>query len=224
MPTNLMEKFWVVRVLGKQRYLLIAMLALLVLLPVLKAEETSRFWISALLTVIVIAGPLSIATKRVDLVLAAVFGLTMATSSWGRYFFDGLWLERLGGFATVSFFLLLSILIFRQYLLGNKKVTSETLIAAINAYICIGIMYAFAYDYALMADPNAFSGTFIANHSFEDCVYLSFVTLTTLGYGDITPMSRLAAVLTWTEALAGQLFIALTIARIVGVMASKEES
>ena len=57
---------------------------------------------------------------------------------------------------------------------------------------------------------------------FDAFVYLSFVTMTTLGYGDITPQSELAAIQNYSQALIGQLFIARTIASIVGRMAAND--
>ncbi len=219
------QNLWIIRRLGKQRYLLAALITLLVLLPMLTDAETGRFWISMLMTVIMITGPLSIATRRFDFYFSLLVGLVMTVTSWLETTIQTAALQYLNTLATVTFFLTLSVLIFRQYLLTNRDVNSETLIAAVNAYICIGIMYAFAYFFTLRADPTAFSGTFIdIAIEFQACVYLSFVTMTTLGYGDITPQSDLAAVLTWTQALVGQLFIALTIARIVGVMVAKETS
>ena len=211
----------IIRVLGKQHYLLIALLTLLVLLPVLSADDMSLLWITMILTVIMFAGPLSLATRPFDFYFTLFLGLMMTSTSWVEEFFPEYRL--ISGFTTMIFFFTLSVLIFRQHLMFNREVTSETLLAAVNAYICIGIMYAFAYFYLIQAEPTAFSGTFMEGETiaFESCVYLSFVTMTTLGYGDITPQMEFAGVLTWTQALLGQLFIAVTIARIVGGMVAK---
>jgi len=213
----------IIRVLGKQRYLLIALLVLLVLLPVLSADDVSPLWITMILTVIMFAGPLSLATRPFDFHFTLILGLMMTSTSWIEGFFPEY--QLISGVTTMIFFFTLSVLIFRQYLLFNREVTVDTLIAAVNAYICIGIMYAFAYFYLIRAEPTAFSGTFMGGETiaFESCVYLSFVTMTTLGYGDITPQIEFAGVLTWTQALLGQLFIAVTIARIVGGMVSKSD-
>jgi hypothetical protein len=212
MTNGFAENWAIVRIFGKQSYLLISLVTLLVLLPLLTADDASPIWSTTILTIIMIAGP------------PLVLGLAMTSSNWIEIYSPVSWIRQVGNVATVSFFLLLSILLFDKYLLGKKEVNPDTLLAAINAYICIGIMYAFAYFFLLQADPGAFSGTFMNSSGFEGKVYLSFVTMTTLGYGDITPQTEFAAVLTWTQALLGQLFIALTIARIIGMMVAKEAS
>lgn len=221
MPQGYAQNWWVVRLLGKQSYLLAGLMSLLVLLPILTSKEASPFWISSILTFILITGPLSVATRPFGFYLALILSLITLLHSWFGDAGGTSLISRIGQAATVSVFLLLGVQIFREYLLGNKEVHSETLVAAVNAYICMGIMYAFAYRFLLAYDPNAFSHDFSGTITFDICVYLSFVTMTTLGYGDITPMTSTGMVLTWTQALVGQLFIALTIARIVGTMASK---
>jgi hypothetical protein len=66
-----------------------------------------------------------------------------------------------------------------------------------------------------LGDGGAWLGSFL---------YLSFVTLTTLGYGDLTPLSRVAQMLTSAEAVFGQLFLAIFIARLVGLYAARRLS
>jgi voltage-gated potassium channel len=214
----------IVRVFGKQHYLLISLVAMLVLLPLLTAEDSSRFWLSAMLTIILVAGPLSIATRRIGFYIALVLGAMATINSWFGNALGSSPLKMIGNIATVSVFLLMAVQIFRVYLFSRDDITGETLIAAINAYICIGITYAFAYSFLLTINPEAFSFPTADPVNFNTCVYLSFVTMTTLGYGDITPVSEFGMILTWTEALTGQLFIALTVARIVGIMVAKESS
>ena len=211
-----------VQLLGKQSYLLVSLLTLLILLPLLTSEDTSRFWLSGIMTLIVIAGPLSLATDKFGFYVSLVLGIIMITNSWIGNLIDLSPFKIVIDLITVLFFLHLGGLIFRQHVFQSKDVNVETLLGAVNAYICIGIMYAFAYFFVLQGNPAACSGDFIANLTFEACVYLSFVTMTTLGYGDITPQTDFAAILTWTQALGGQLFIALTVARIVGLMVAKQ--
>lgn len=222
MPKGYAQNWWVVRTFGKQQYLLISLVTMLVLLPLLTAENASRFWLSAILTVIMIAGPLSIATKRVGFYSSLVLAVIATIHSWFGGFPDSTTLRIVGTCATVAVFLLIAVQIFRVYLFSRADITSETLIAAVNAYICMGITYAFAYWFVISGNPAAFSLPVQDPVNFNVCVYLSFVTMTTLGYGDITPQSEVGMILTWTQALVGQLFIALSVARIVGVMVAKE--
>lgn len=216
------ENWWIVQKLGKQRYLLASLITLLILLPLLVSPDTSRFWLLWVLTLIMVTGPLSIATRRIDLIRTLALGVLMTSTSWMGAFVEHSVLDTVIVGSTMIFFAMLGGLIFRQYLFGDHDVNMETLIAAVNAYLCIGIMYAFAYIYMMQADPGSFSGTFMDSAEFEAFVYLSFVTMTTLGYGDIAPRTEFAAVLTYSQAVVGQLFVALTIARIVGIIVAKE--
>ena len=218
MPERGFASHWrIVQVLGKQRYLLLSLASLLVLLPLLTDTGTSRLWLTAILTLIMIAGPLTLATRRFDFYLSLILGSVMTATTWIDIIFKLFPVELIGRIATVVFFIMLAGLIFRQYLIERNQVTSETLIAAVNAYLCIGITYAFAYSFLMTANPDSFSGTFMEDPEFGAFVYLSFVTMTTLGYGDITPTTEIAGVLAYTQAVVGQLYMALTVARIVGI-------
>jgi len=222
MPEDFAQRFWIVRTLGRQRYLLLALIALLVALPALTSGHTSQLWLTAVLTLVLIAGPLSLSHTPLPFYVSLALGCIMVGARWIHLEVEDRWIKELRDAGTVLFFLLLSVLIFYEFLLRNRRVTSQTLIAAINAYLCIGIMYAFGYSYLIEHQPDAFQGDLLATPTFDVCVYLSFVTMTTLGYGDITPHTGFAAVVTWTQAVVGQLYIALTIARVVGTMASQE--
>jgi hypothetical protein len=218
------QELRIVRLLGKQSYLLASLMTLLVLLPLLQSDNTSRFWLSSILTLIVISGPLSLATNKWGFFLSVITGTVMVINSWLGEPANSPEIQLLMELNTVAFFLIMGAMVFGQHVFQSDEVDMETLLGAVNAYICLGIMYAFAYAFVLKGNPAAFSGDLIESGSFESSVYLSFVTMTTLGYGDITPKTNLAAILTWTQALIGQLYIALSVARIVGLMVAKEST
>lgn len=99
-------------------------------------------------------------------------------------------------------------------LFETKKVTSDTVKGGICVYIFIGILWASLYKLVYMVNPDAFSASFNAHWNF---FYFSFSTLLTIGYGDITPVSSFAMMLTSLEGLAGQIFLVVFIARLVGL-------
>ncbi|MCD4749498.1 MAG: hypothetical protein K8R59_08985 [Thermoanaerobaculales bacterium] len=104
-------------------------------------------------------------------------------------------------------------------LVTTQEVTADTLRGAISAYLLLGIGWASAYSLVELLQPGAFNlgaGATSANQS-PNLLYYSFVVLTTLGFGDITPLTTASRGLTWIEAVTGQLFIATTIARLVGL-------
>jgi len=119
-----------------------------------------------------------------------------------------------------SIFLLIAIWALLSRIFVEKEVTFETIKGGISVYFLMGIFWAFLYQIVLLADPNAL---FIANPSgkFSDVLYFSFITLTTLGYGDITPVTSFARNLTILESTLGQIFITVLIARLVGLHISR---
>ena len=97
-----------------------------------------------------------------------------------------------------------------------QRVTSDTIRGAICVYLLLGITWAMLHNIVAINIPGSFDGL-DAKNEFYDFTYFSFVTLTTLGYGDIVPLSPPARMLCWLESLSGQLFVAVLIARFVGL-------
>jgi hypothetical protein len=128
-------------------------------------------------------------------------------------------LELLATLVAAAFFLSLILLISRALLFEQTTVTSETLWAAINVYVLFGMFFAFLYAAVTIIEPGAFAGTLLQSGSnpTQTFVYYSFVTMTTLGYGDITPQIQVAATLAYVQALIGQLYVAILIARLVSL-------
>jgi hypothetical protein len=98
--------------------------------------------------------------------------------------------------------------------LRHRRVTSETILGAVCAYILIGLLFAFLY----LAVSDLRGGPFFAqpgDHVQAEYVYFSFVTLTTLGFGDLSPALGLPQALTVSEALLGNIFLVTLVARLV---------
>ncbi len=107
-------------------------------------------------------------------------------------------------------------------LFRTERVTADTLSSAISGYFLLGILWSFAYALLLQLDPDAFRG--VEADGAADLFYFSFVTLTTLGYGDIVPVSQTAETVAVLEAVVGQLYLAITIARLVGMHIAARQS
>jgi hypothetical protein len=99
------------------------------------------------------------------------------------------------------------------YVLAAKRVTRDMIFGAISAYLLIGIAWTSAYALLEALQPGSFS---IDEAQTPDFYYYSFTTLTTLGYGDITPVTSRAKSMAVLEAVNGVLYIAVLIARLVG--------
>ncbi|PYL60471.1 MAG: hypothetical protein DMF31_04465 [Verrucomicrobia bacterium] len=103
----------------------------------------------------------------------------------------------------------------------RPPVTSEVLCASISAYLMLGLIWTLAYWLVDRLTPGgAFSfNTNTGEHSINGFTgfYFSFITLSTAGYGDITPVSKIARWLAAMEAMTGLLYVAVLIARLVSL-------
>ena len=104
-------------------------------------------------------------------------------------------------------------------------ITTQRIEGAIAVYLLFGLMWANVYEFLELLNPGAFqmpSGAVGVSDRFSPLLYFSFTTLTTLGYGDIVPIHPVARSLAMVEALTGQLYPAILIARLVSMeIASK---
>ena len=107
-------------------------------------------------------------------------------------------------------------------ILRHRRVTYETVLGALCAYILIGLLFAFLY----LAVEDLREGPFFAqagDHTQSEFVYFSFVALTTLGFGDLTPTQGLPQAITALEALLGSIFLVTLVARLVTLWVRQEE-
>lgn len=107
----------------------------------------------------------------------------------------------------------------------DGPVTAHRVRGAVVIYLLIGSLFGLLYLLVFMAQPEAFRSMIdLANSDpqtvRDELAYFSLVTLSTLGYGDVTPVSRLARSLATFEAISGQLYLAITIARLVSSLSA----
>jgi len=122
-----------------------------------------------------------------------------------------------GTFAAVFGFLLVSILFTLGRVARGTEVSANRLIGAVCIYLMLGVIWAVAYTTVAMIDPQAFSGIQAPDgHGWDSgWLYFSFITMTTLGYGDVAPVSAFARTLAYLQAIFGQFYIAILVAGLV---------
>lgn len=121
----------------------------------------------------------------------------------------------------LCFFVLTAWLAARQ-VLCTGSIDANKVIGAVCIFLLLGIIWAMLYLLVAGAIPASFNGLGSAkwHDNFPYLAYFSFVSLTTLGYGDITPALPIARFLAYLEAVAGQLYIAIVVASLVGARIS----
>jgi hypothetical protein len=116
---------------------------------------------------------------------------------------------------------LLSLLLFLVVVLGQTlrrgPVTPHRIQGAVAAYLLLGVLWADAYALVALVRPGAFSGPLSPADGPRAWFYFSFVTLTTLGYGDVLPVHPAARSLAILEAVTGPLYLAILVARLVSL-------
>jgi len=104
-----------------------------------------------------------------------------------------------------------------RHILIEKEITGDLIMGGACAFVLLGLVWAFAYYLLEIFEPNSFKGIEKRSDDMWDFFYYSFVTLTTLGYGDIVAVSKQARGLTVLEAIIGQLYLAIMISRLVSL-------
>jgi len=108
------------------------------------------------------------------------------------------------------------------FIYGQKKVTRDLIVGAAVVYLFMALMWTFIFVVVETLHPGSFNLPEGQNiEATRQFVYYSFVTLTTLGYGDITPITTMARSLCILEAVIGQLYLVVQVAWLVGVHVSQ---
>ncbi|MDF1797090.1 MAG: potassium channel family protein [Coxiellaceae bacterium] len=114
-------------------------------------------------------------------------------------------------FAAITFICLYSTL-------EKRRVTANVLFGAAASYLLLGLVFANIFWLIDVSSKQAFNFHHLLHKDsmLQIYTYYSFVTLTTLGYGDITPLSNVARTFAWVEAALGQIYLTILIAQLVG--------
>jgi voltage-gated potassium channel len=141
---------------------------------------------------------------------------------WAEYFFPFQSILIIS-FTLLSVYLFTITISLIVHVALSKDVNANIIFSAINGYLLLGINGSIALLIMdRLSSTNVLSN--IKADSFYDYVYFSFVTLTTLGYGDLTPISAGGRALAMLLSITGQLYVAILIAMLVGKFLSKSNN
>ncbi|MCQ1058745.1 potassium channel family protein [Photobacterium sp. DNB23_23_1] len=115
--------------------------------------------------------------------------------------------------------------IMRQ-ILFTGSIDNNKVVGSLALFLLLGLMWAITYLLILEFSPESFTGLEAKDwgDNFSNAAYFSFVTLTTLGYGDISPISPFAQVIVYLEATAGVFYMAIVVASLVGASQNSQEN
>jgi voltage-gated potassium channel len=133
-----------------------------------------------------------------------------------------------GSYLSLIAFLLVSISYTLRQVAFGTEINTNRLVGAICVYLLLGVIWALVYSLLEFAAPSSFTGVGLGLSDAagwdSSWIYFSFVTLTTLGYGDITPVSETARSLVYLQAIAGQFYIAVLVAGLVSAYITDKQS
>ncbi len=187
-------------------------------------------WISSIAILLLFTGVLiaaSIAVSPLPRTRRVVVGMAAAVIvlQFAGVFFPVKAVEVMSHIVTAGF-LGYTIVMILRHLFQTRDVNSEVICASLCAYLLIGVLWAFLFSLTDLLSPAAFHDGIdrnlsrelhIGGHRSSTVFYFSFITLSTLGYGDIVPTLPISQTLAAVEAVTGQLFLAVLVARLVGM-------
>lgn len=199
--------------------MLIGLLSLLLLAPIIAnyLPDGAGRGIQLAFMLIMFIGVWSLQSdKRLFFIGLALTALDIIISAI-NFFLQSVQLQLLS-LVLVLIFCILSTIVAMRQILFKGKVSTNKLIGSICIYLLIGIIWALSYFFIDLLNVGAFDG--LAAHKGHEAIweyiYFSFVTLTTLGYGDISPVNEVARTMVFLEAICGQFYLAILVASLVG--------
>jgi hypothetical protein len=166
--------------------------------------------------------------KRDHRRMAVLLGLAAFVGMWAAHAFEGATNRTLLTSAyllTACFFGFALSGIVRTILVG--RATTDAILGAICGYLLLGIIWSLLYAAVETAAPGSFAvevrGREATRPDRSMLSYYSFVTLSTVGYGDVTPTTPLTRTMAWIEAVAGQFYLAVLVAGLVGFKVSQSQ-
>ncbi len=145
-----------------------------------------------------------------------------AATAVASFFVHGSGTERGGVFVVCSLLYLIAPFSIVRHLMLRRDIDIETLLGAVAAYLLIGMFFAFAYKAAGLLGSVPFYGT-AGRGSLSQDLFFSFVTMTTVGYGDLVPAANPGQTLAVLEALIGQLFLVVAVGKVISSYRPRRE-
>jgi hypothetical protein len=207
--------------------LLVCLLALIIIFPLFK--ERDSLVRDLLLTAIFFSGIFSLDFSTKSLKILLPLGTLTASTTWIGYFFKNDVVYVTDNISTFLFLVAIVVLMIR-HIARSRKVSPTIILSSINGYLLLGLLSAVLLAISDVVHHYTVSSSGQAIHfpgqgvpQFNDYLYFSFVTLSTLGYGDVTPVSHLARSMAILIAVTGQLYMTILIAMLVGKFLARSE-
>ena len=202
--------------IGRFLFLLAAIILFCTVRPFLEGFVRISILVDIFATLILASGVYAASSTRYMFRTALLIAFPTLIVHWAHYFVQIEYLF-LAGKILGGLFYGFMIVIILNYLFKEKQITADTIAGAICAYFLIGLMWASIFAILEFLQPASFQISSKLQTEPFSFAYYSYVTLTTLGYGDVTPISAPARSFSFLEAITGQIYLATLVARLVAI-------
>lgn len=213
--------------------LLAALLLFLVLNPLLFDDNETGLVYDLLFALVLLMATLSLSQERHTRKAALILGLPIvALLLFGHAVPESVRKPLvIAGHIAGIFFLLGTVVLIIETIFREQRIDLDGICGAVCGYLLLGLAWGVAYGLLAELDPGSFRVH--PDHEVELAdwgqrgsllVYYSFVTLTTLGYGDVSPATPATRTLSWLEAMTGQFYLAILVAGLVSTLVSRRAS
>ena len=204
--------------------LLIVLLALIIISPLVSGPGGDLV-LELMFDLVLLAGVFSVGPSRHRWPFLVLTVLTLVVR-WGQHL-SGAGMLELSALAITVLWLWYAIWIIVGHLFRQREVTTNMIFGAVVAYLLVAVAFALIFQILEAQHQGSFSGIAVdtfetRNKLHQSLMYFSLVCLTTMGFGDIVPVSDLARPLAVIEGVFGQLYLAVMIARLVGLQIAHE--
>ena len=205
----------------KKHQLLLLMLTVLIFTSPFVSDNPAIHWLdSIILMAVLLAAVYSVSSRGGSFRVALLLGVPALLSQVAAIAVDFFWLETLRYAATPLFLFWVCFLLLKDIALNIQTVTLDLVVGSVNIYLMLGLGFALVFAFIEHLQPGSFTGLedFAAvPDQVPTFLYYSFITMTTLGYGDISPVMPHAMTASYMLAILGQFYLAILVARLVSL-------
>ena len=203
-------------------FLIVLIVALIVLGPFIEGFTGLKLSMDLFFSIIFITAIYAASQKRSHIIIAVILVIPTLFALWSKEIAIGNTHITIGYICGLILFAFAVISILK-YIFSHQVVTRQTISAAVVIYLLLALMWTFIYRLLENLYPGSFA---IAHSKLLDAeniyLYFSLVTITTLGYGDITPIAPQVISLAVLEAIIGQIYLVVVVAWFVGMYVSRK--
>jgi len=197
-------------------FLAVLLVVVFVVYPLRREAMLNELVLSAIYSAVLFSGVVAVSRRRRYRVIAGTVAVATLVFRWAGNFYPTKTVLVISAALTMVFLAMMAAVVLAQ-VFREGPITVHRVVGAVAVYVLLGIVWAEGYQLVSLLTSGAFvssAGTAVGQ---PDLTYFSFVTLTTVGYGDITAVNSVARSMALLEALTGQLYPAILIARLVSM-------